>query len=210
MTERKESGIPACAGMTGKAGMTGTAGQRSAGSERIIPNTNRRLQVSRTRRKLFGKARQEAFLEHLAATCNVTASAAAADICVGSVYRERMRNPEFRAAWGQALEQGYARLEAALLARAAAGGRYARGQRRQDRERGGPFDRLRTGFRLGQGDGPAPPAPARNGGRAPARRACHPAGGDRGSAGAGDQEAQGDRLSGGGGRGPSTVLCTVQ
>lgn len=94
---------------------------RMSGKERIIPNTNRRLQVSHTRRKLFGKARQEAFLEHLAATCNVTDSAAAADICVGSVYRERMRNPAFREAWGAALEQGYARLEAALLARAASG-----------------------------------------------------------------------------------------
>jgi hypothetical protein len=92
-----------------------------SGPGRIIPNTNRRLQVSHTRRKLFGKARQEAFLEHLAATCNVTDSAAAADICVGSVYRERMRNPLFREAWGLALEQGYARLEAALLARAASG-----------------------------------------------------------------------------------------
>jgi hypothetical protein len=31
--------------------------------ERIIPNTNRALQVSKTRRKLFGRARQQAFLE---------------------------------------------------------------------------------------------------------------------------------------------------
>jgi hypothetical protein len=34
--------------------------------ERVIPNSNRALQVSKTRRKLFGRARQQAFLEHLA------------------------------------------------------------------------------------------------------------------------------------------------
>jgi hypothetical protein len=95
------------------------------GEERIIPNTNRRLQRTRSRRKLFGVRRQQIFLEHLAATCNVTASAAAADICVGSVYRERMRNPLFREAWGAALEQGYARLEATLLEQVAGGGGLA-------------------------------------------------------------------------------------
>jgi hypothetical protein len=89
--------------------------------EQIIPNTNRRLQVTKTRRKLFGKARQEKFLDHLAATCNVTASAAAAGVCVGTVYAERRRNAAFREAWRVALEQGYARLEAALLERAERG-----------------------------------------------------------------------------------------
>jgi hypothetical protein len=100
--------------------------------ERIIPNTNRKLQVTKTRRKLFGKKRQEAFLDHLAATCNVTASAAVAGVCVGTVYAERRRNAAFREAWRVALEQGYARLEAALLERA---------ERGLDR----PFDGLRTG-----------------------------------------------------------------
>lgn len=89
--------------------------------ELIEPIANRRLQKRRTRRKLFGKKRQERFLEHLAATCNVTASAAAADITIGPVYRQRMINPEFRAGWDAALEQGYARLEAALIERAERG-----------------------------------------------------------------------------------------
>jgi hypothetical protein len=89
--------------------------------EKIMPNTNRRLQRARTRRKLFGVRRQEIFLDALAASCNVTASAAKADIGVGAVYAQRRKNPAFRDAWNVALEQGYARLEAALLERAGRG-----------------------------------------------------------------------------------------
>jgi len=90
----------------------------------IVPGKNRRLVKPRgvDRRVKFGKARREAFLEHLAATCNVTASAAAVGISFSAIYRCRMRDPEFREAWVQALEQGYARLEAALLLRATSGG----------------------------------------------------------------------------------------
>lgn len=88
----------------------------------IVPGCNRGLHVRRRRRNLFGKARRIAFLEHLAATCNVQASAAAAEISVSAVYVHRMKDPAFREAWQAALEQGYARLEAALLLRAARGG----------------------------------------------------------------------------------------
>lgn len=89
--------------------------------EQIIPHNKRRLQRTRTRRKLFRKKRQETFLEHLAATCNVTASAEAAGVVPGTVYAQRMKNPAFREAWAAALEQGYARLETALLERALKG-----------------------------------------------------------------------------------------
>ena len=88
----------------------------------IVPNTNRQLQKRRKRATLFGKTRREAFLEHLAATCNVTASAQAAGVHVTTVYCCRMRDDGFRADWGAALEQGYARLEAALIERAQSGG----------------------------------------------------------------------------------------
>lgn len=88
----------------------------------IAPGCNRQLHVRRKRRNLFGKARKLAFLEHLAATCNVQVSAAAAEVAVQTVYNHRMRDAEFRAEWNAAIEQGYARLEAALLARAAEGG----------------------------------------------------------------------------------------
>lgn len=91
--------------------------------EWIVPGKNRQLQRPQgvDRRVKFGKARRETFLEHLAATCNVTASAAVAEVSFSAVYRCRMRDAEFRAAWQAAIEQGYARLEAALIARATRG-----------------------------------------------------------------------------------------
>lgn len=90
-------------------------------ADEIVPNCNRQLQVRRKRRNLFGKMRREGFLEHLAATCNVQAAAAVAEVAVSTVYAHRMRHAAFRAGWDAAIEQGYARLEAALIARAAAG-----------------------------------------------------------------------------------------
>ena len=104
--------------------------------ELIHAGNRRRLQKRHTRRKIFGKERQERFLEHLAATCNVTASMRAADIGSCAVYRQRRINPEFREAWNAALELGYARLEAALLERALRGDR--RPEFRGDKEVSGP------------------------------------------------------------------------
>lgn len=76
------------------------------------------MQVQRKRRTAFSEKRRRTFLEHVAATCNVTASAEAAGVTVQCVYQTRMRDEGFRAAWGAAIEQGYARLEARALAEA--------------------------------------------------------------------------------------------
>lgn len=78
------------------------------------------LQVVKSRRAVFGKARKRRFLDELAMTCNVTQSAAAAGVTPSCVYQARQRDPEFRADWQVALEQGYARIEAMLLERATA------------------------------------------------------------------------------------------
>jgi hypothetical protein len=102
----------------------------------IEPGCNRRLQKRRKRHNLFGKRRRAIFLEHLAATCNVQASAAAAGVAVSTVYATRMRDPGFRADWQAALEQGYARLEAALVERATRGA--GRAQLRGDKIVEGP------------------------------------------------------------------------
>lgn len=87
----------------------------------IVPGCNRPLHVRKRRHAYFGKARREAFLEHLAATCNVMASAEATGVSVSAAYANRMNDADFREAWSAALEQGYARLEAALIERAARG-----------------------------------------------------------------------------------------
>ena len=88
--------------------------------ERITSRPGGGVQVAGTGRKLFGKGRQTVFLEHLAATCNVARAAAAAGVTAQCVYRRRMTDAAFREGWGRALEQGFARLEASLLERAAA------------------------------------------------------------------------------------------
>jgi hypothetical protein len=69
------------------------------------------------------------FLDHLAQTANVSASALAAGVKSSAVYAERRRTPAFRDAWALALAEGYARLETELLAEAlqSASGRTADG-----------------------------------------------------------------------------------
>lgn len=69
------------------------------------------------------------FLDHLAQTANVSASARVAGINSSAVYAERRRSPAFRDAWVLALAEGYARLETDLLAEALqmANGRTADG-----------------------------------------------------------------------------------
>ena len=69
------------------------------------------------------------FLDHLAQTANVSASALAAGVKSSAVYAERRRTPAFRDAWALALAEGYARLETDLLAEAlqSASGRTADG-----------------------------------------------------------------------------------
>jgi hypothetical protein len=77
-------------------------------------------QLVTSKRKRFAGKRERLFLDHLAATCNVTRSAEAAGVSVQCAYRRRMKDEAFRSAWSDAIEQGYARLEAVLLERAGA------------------------------------------------------------------------------------------
>jgi len=62
------------------------------------------------------------FLDHLAATCHVGSAAAAIGVDPSSVYALRRRDPEFVAAWGEALELGYEMLETLVVGHALAGG----------------------------------------------------------------------------------------
>ncbi|RYD84072.1 MAG: hypothetical protein EOP61_40600 [Sphingomonadales bacterium] len=69
----------------------------------------------------WNKAMRQGFLDHLAATCNVKASAAVIGVDPCSVYTLRRRNPAFAAEWGEALELGYQMLETQLVGHALAG-----------------------------------------------------------------------------------------
>ena len=83
----------------------------------------RPLQKRRRRKDGLTEERATLFIEELAATCNVRASARAAGVHPATVYHWRERDPVFRARWENALDHGYAALEIALLeqARLAAG-----------------------------------------------------------------------------------------
>jgi hypothetical protein len=64
----------------------------------------------------FNARSRATFLEHLAETSNVTASAREAGVTTSTAYRERVKTPSFAADWHRALCEGYARLETMLLA----------------------------------------------------------------------------------------------
>lgn len=83
-------------------------------------NKRRIQKKKRATRKRFGKERRERFLRHFATTCNAKASAEAAEVPISTVYMCRISDPEFRAQYAAALEQGYATLEAEMVRRATA------------------------------------------------------------------------------------------
>ena len=81
----------------------------------IAPGNRRRWQLRRVRRLRFVTWRKEVFLAHFALTCDETAAAEAAGVSTATVCRHRQRDPDFARGWDEALEQGYARLEAEAL-----------------------------------------------------------------------------------------------
>lgn len=81
-------------------------------------DVNGRVRVRKAREKGWTTKRRTVFLDHLAATCNVSLSARAVGIHNASAYALRRRDAGFAAAWQEALAVGYARLEAMLIERA--------------------------------------------------------------------------------------------
>jgi hypothetical protein len=68
--------------------------------------------------KAWTRERRTLFLDTLASTSNVKAAARAAKLPEASAYRLRRQSTEFRAAWKEALSEGYAKLEHMMLERA--------------------------------------------------------------------------------------------
>lgn len=71
-------------------------------------------------------AMRDTFLDHLAGSCNVKASAAATGVTPDSVYALRRRNARFAADWHEALLAGYQLLETELVGYALSGGNAGR------------------------------------------------------------------------------------
>lgn len=85
---------------------------------RASGTSGHKIQIRKPRADQWTKAKRNAFLDHLAATCNVTHSSAKVGIATSNAYALRRRDAAFAEAWSAALEQGYEHIEAQLLARA--------------------------------------------------------------------------------------------
>lgn len=94
--------------MTERMGEAALAG----GSDEATPKAKRRWRIRWTQRM------KAEFLDHLASTCNVLASAGAIGVGPRSVYNLRRRDPAFRASWIEAVECGYEMLETQLIGHA--------------------------------------------------------------------------------------------
>lgn len=78
------------------------------------------------RRSMYwSRAKRAAFLDHLAGSCNVRESAAAAGVTPVSIYELRRKDARFAAEWHEALLAGYQLLETELVGYALAGGNAA-------------------------------------------------------------------------------------
>ena len=78
------------------------------------PKTTKKTQTTKPKRK---PPWQKKFLAHLALTANVAVSAKQAKIGGSHVYRVRQQDPEFAAAWRDALREAYDHLELVLIER---------------------------------------------------------------------------------------------
>ncbi|MBO0749931.1 MAG: hypothetical protein J2O44_05835 [Porphyrobacter sp.] len=76
------------------------------------------LQIVRSEGARWTEEAEAEFLDHLAASCNVTLSAKATGFSREAIYKRRRHDPAFAARWQAALEQGYARIEMLLVQRA--------------------------------------------------------------------------------------------
>ena len=75
-----------------------------------------RLQVRKAARGGWTPAKRAAFLEHLAATCNIAASARAVGMAPRGAHALKARDAVFAADWAAAIEAAYETLEVRLLA----------------------------------------------------------------------------------------------
>src|SRR5687767_13905723 len=75
-------------------------------------------QLVTTRGHRWSDEAETVFLDHLAATANITASARACGFSTQALYSRRRTDSAFLRRWDVALAQGYAHIEALLLQRA--------------------------------------------------------------------------------------------
>ncbi|WP_156350129.1 hypothetical protein [Sphingomonas sp. Leaf20] len=103
-----------------------------------------RLQVRKAARGGWTPAKRAAFLEHLAGTCNIAASARAVGMAPRGAHALKARDAVFAADWAAAIEAAYETLEARLLA-------YALGEAEGEAE----AEAARVADRVADGDAAA-------------------------------------------------------
>jgi hypothetical protein len=84
----------------------------------IRKNSDGQLFKGKERRNAWSAKSRAAFLDHLAATCNVTDAAKSVGVFPATPHRVKRRDPDFAAQWQAALEAGYSTLETMLIGRA--------------------------------------------------------------------------------------------
>ncbi|HMO76454.1 MAG TPA: hypothetical protein PKD99_06490 [Sphingopyxis sp.] len=84
--------------------------------EATVRSGNGRVMMrAKPSRREISQEKRDAFLGFLIESCNVTWSARQAGLCKASVYKLRRRDAAFAAAWQDAIETGYVRLEMGLV-----------------------------------------------------------------------------------------------
>jgi hypothetical protein len=84
----------------------------------LILEGGKRVRQVRPSHRSWTVAKQRAFLEALAESCNVKLAAKRAGVSTSMAYVRRGKDASFRAGWDRALATGYAQLEMMLLERA--------------------------------------------------------------------------------------------
>lgn len=95
-----------------------TAGGRTPAGAGVRAAGKNGPQVIKTDGKHWTDEAEAAFLDQLAASCNVRTAAESIGYTTATLYWRRRRDSAFAERWQAALEQGYVRLEALLLERA--------------------------------------------------------------------------------------------
>lgn len=83
-----------------------TTGNRTTGTGILVGKDG--PQLIRTTGKRWSEEAEAVFLDHLAATCNVSIAAAACGFTRFTAYKRRRRDPGFARRWDEALAEGAA------------------------------------------------------------------------------------------------------
>ncbi|MES2442862.1 MAG: hypothetical protein V4574_08530 [Pseudomonadota bacterium] len=104
----------------GAAAMRPPVGWGSLDGEELVvrAGNGRRTQIARARIRQWTPRAEARFLGVLSATCNVKAACAAVGLTAASAYAHAKRWQGFAGRWRAAVETGYLRIEAGLLAHA--------------------------------------------------------------------------------------------